>query len=278
MQFIFKFSLPHSNRRIAIWCCWLQNCYKVLSKSTIFSIFFSPLNPCQSLQIGCSWSQKVSVSRRRVTTKICNNLSHYFLQISLKIRRKKHCETNFFFSSPQASGQRGGGGEFGARWKPTKPFDHHSNQQMAKRIQLMNELDFFFLTKAPKTFLRKPTTVRLPLLPADGQGNPNDESNPLFRRNPKTFVCKYQQNFLIARSLEVRYIVVNNSTISVDILKSRPSVGSLGPISLGLSLPLLAIQWPAQLMGCDGKGFLDILVSPPAFPCVLHIDCVRSSF
>lgn len=152
MQFIFKFSLPHSNRRIAIWCCWLQNCYKVLSKSTIFSIFFSPLNPCQSLQIGCSWSQKVSVSRRRVTTKICNNLSHYFLQISLKIRRKKHCETNFFFSSPQASGQRGGGGEFGARWKPTKPFDHHSNQQMAKRIQLMNELVFFFLTKAPKTF------------------------------------------------------------------------------------------------------------------------------
>ena len=113
---------------------------------------------------------------------------------------------------------------------------------------------------------------------ADGQGNPNDESNPLFRRNPKTFVCKYQQNFLIARSLEVPYIVVNNSTISVDILKSRPSVGSLGPISLALSLPLLAIQWPSQLMGCDGKGFLDILVSPPAFPCVLHIDCVPSSF
>ena len=31
-----------------------QTCQLVLSKSTIFSIFFSPLNPCQSLQIGCS--------------------------------------------------------------------------------------------------------------------------------------------------------------------------------------------------------------------------------
>ena len=179
MQFIFQFSLPHSNRRIAIWCCCLQNCYKVLSKSTIFSIFFSPLNPCQSLQIGCSWSQKVSVSRGRVTTKFCNNMSHYFLQISLKIRRKKHCETNFFFPHPEPVAS---GGEVASlardgnqqnllittptnRWpresnwwmnlsffflrKPPKHFyenqqlfDYHSYQQMAKGTQMMNQTPF----------------------------------------------------------------------------------------------------------------------------------------
>ena len=137
-----------------------------------------------------------------------------------------------------------------------------------------------FLTKAPKTFLRKTSkTVWLPLLPTDGPGNPTDEWNPLYRQNPKTFFfLKINQTFWSLVGFRYTILLVNNSTISVDILKSRPSVGSLGPISLGLSLPLLAIQWPSQLMGCDGKGFLDILVSPPAFPCVLHIDCVPSSF
>ena len=143
MQFLFQFSLSHTNRRIAIWCCWLQNCYKVLSKSTIFSIFFSPLNPCQSLQIGCSWSQKVSVSRRRVTTKICNTLSHYFLQISLKIRRKKHCETNFLFFLTSSQWPAGG------RWRVWREMETN------------------------KTFWS-------PLQPTDGQENPTDEWTCLF--------------------------------------------------------------------------------------------------
>ena len=92
-----------------------------------------------------------------------------------------------------------------------------------------------------------------------------DGQNPT--ENPTDFFRCFQKYTLvpcptIKKCICQRYILQNvvfqseffknvllKTIVSVDILKSLLSVGSSGPISPGLSLPLLAIQKGSQLMG-----------------------------
>ena len=143
--------LPTKSVQLQIWCSWSSNLLVGFVKVNNFLNFLFPTQP---LSKPANWLQLIPESVSRPSQGYHENLQSFVSLFPINIfknQKKKDCKTNFFFSLPQGGGQREGGGEFGARWKPTKPFDHHSNQQMAKRIQLMNEL-VFFLRKPPKHF------------------------------------------------------------------------------------------------------------------------------
>ena len=120
-----------------------------------------------------------------------------------------------------------------------------------------------------------------------------DGQNPT--ENPTDFFRCFQKYTLVPcpttkKSICQRYILKNvvfqrkffknvllKTIVSVDILKSLLSVGSSGPISPGLSLPLLAIQKGSQLMGALWKRIYTYYVRL-SFCYNLHIFSKKFSF